>query len=77
MSDYWLVKSMNPIRQTLLGMRSKDQNSNFSEHGHIVCLFCCLTSQVNSYGHFLGKFEQAVNLYFVHILSLVTDNNPS
>ena len=41
-------------------------------------------SQVNSYGHggavsspnhtFL---EQAVNQYFVHILSLVTDNNPS
>ena len=25
----------------------------------------------------LGKLEQAVNLYFVHILSLVTDNNPS
>ena len=54
----------------------------------IVCLFCCFTSQVNSYGHcgtvsspnhtfFLGKLEQAVNQYFVHILSLVTDNNPS
>ena len=26
---------------------------------------------------FLGKHEQAVNQYFVHILSLVTDNNPS
>ena len=37
-----------------------------------VCLFCCFTSQVNSYGHggtvnspnhtfFLGKLEQAVN----------------
>ena len=25
----------------------------------------------------LGKLEQAVNQYFVHILSLVTDNNPS
>ena len=41
--------------------------------------------QVNSYGHvmspkhtfFLNKLEQAVNKYFVHILSLVTDNNPS
>ena len=53
-----------------------------------VCLFCCFTSQVNSYGHggtvsspnhtfFLGKLEQAVNQYFVYILSLVTDNNPS
>ena len=26
---------------------------------------------------FLGKLEQAVKQYFVHILSLVTDNNPS
>ena len=37
-----------------------------------VCLFCCFTSQINSYGHcgtvsspnhtfFLGKLEQAVN----------------
>ena len=25
----------------------------------------------------LGKLERAVNLYFVHMLSLVTDNNPS
>ena len=47
-----------------------------------------LYGPVNSYGHvravsspnhifFLGKLEQAVNQYFVHILSLVTDNNPS
>ena len=55
-----------------------------------VCLFlfCCFTPQVNSYGHggtvsspkytfFLGKLEQAVNQNFVHILSLVSDNNPS
>ena len=26
---------------------------------------------------FLGKLEQAVNHYFLHILSLVTNNNPS
>ena len=26
---------------------------------------------------FLGKLEHAVNQYFVHILSLLTDNNPS
>ena len=42
----------------------------------------------NSYGHrgrsvhlttlfFLGKLEQAVNQYFVHILLLVTENSPS
>ena len=59
-----------------------------SEDPDFVCLFCCFTSQVDSYGHegmvsspnltfFLGKLEQAVNQYLVHILSLVTDNNPS
>ena len=26
---------------------------------------------------FLGRLEQAVNQKFVHIISLVTDNNPS
>ena len=26
---------------------------------------------------YLGKLEQAVNLYFVYLFSLVTDNNPS
>ena len=26
---------------------------------------------------YLGKLEQAVNLYFVQIRSLVTNNNPS
>ena len=26
---------------------------------------------------FLGKLEQAVNQFFVHVLSLATDNNPS
>ena len=42
----------------------------------------------NSYGHvqmvsspnntfFLGKLDQVVNQNFVHLLSLVTDNNPS
>ena len=52
------------------------------------CLFCSFTSQVNSYGQggmvsspnhtfFLGKLEQAVNQYFLQILSLVTDNNRS
>ena len=26
---------------------------------------------------FLGKLDQAVNQYFMHLLLLVTDNNPS
>ena len=49
--------------------------------------FFGFTSQVNSCGHggtvsspnhtfSLGKLEQAVNQYFVHILTLVTDNKP-
>ena len=51
-----------------------------------VCLFCCFTSQAMAMAgrsvhlttlFFLGKLEQAVNQYFVHIISLVTDNNPS
>ena len=43
---------------------------------------------VNSYGHFgmvsspnhtlfLGKLEQAVKQYVLHLLLLLTDNNPS
>ena len=55
----------------------------------IVCLFgLVLNVPVNSYGHvgmvssrnhtfFSGKLDLAVNQYFVHILLLVTDNNPS
>ena len=53
----------------------------------VACLFCCFTSQatakvmagrsVQLTTFFLGKLEQAVNQYFVHILSFVTDNNPS
>ena len=52
-----------------------------------VCLFCCFTSRQQLWSwrdgqltipyFFLGKLEQAVNHYFVHILSFVTDNNPS
>ena len=34
-------------------------------------LSVCLTTL------FLGKLEQVVNQYFMHILSFVTDNNPS
>ena len=38
-----------------------------------------MVGAVSSPNHtfFLGKLEQAVNQYLVHILSLVTDNNPS
>ena len=41
--------------------------------------FCCFMSQDNRYslGGFLGKLEQANNQYFVHILSLINENNPS
>ena len=50
-----------------------------------VCFVACFTSHVKSYGHcgvvsspnhtfLLGKLDQAVNQYFVEILSLVTDS---
>ena len=62
--------------------------SNKGKQSCFVCLFCCFTPQVNRYGHggtvsspnhtfFLGKLEQTVNQFFLHILSLVTDNNLS
>ena len=86
----WLLKSFNSLRIiacnkvhviNVLSITIRTPKG-------FVCLFCCFTSQVNSYGHagmvsshkhtfFLGKLEQTVNQYFVHILSLVTDNNPS
>ena len=55
----------------------------------IVCLFVLLLyipsqqlwslwdGQFTLPHFFLGKLEQEVNQYFVHILLLVTDNNPS
>ena len=65
----------------------KERNVLFVQ-SFLFCFVCCFMSQVNSYGHggtvsspnhtfFLGKLEQAVNQYFEHIHSLVTDNNPS
>ena len=38
-------------------------------------LLCYISSANHTF--FLGKLDQAVNQYFVHILSLVTNNNPS
>ena len=75
---------------TFLHQKSAPSCDNESIYVWFVCfcLFCCFTSQGNCYGHggtvsspnhtlFLGKLEQAVNQYFMHILWLVTDNNPS
>ena len=55
-----------------------------------VCLFVCFVAlrpkstdmvMAGRSSHlitlFLGKLEQAVKQYFVHILSLVADNHPS
>ena len=57
---------------------------------YIICLFVCFVAlrpkstamviagwSVHLTTLFPGKLEQAVNQYFVHIFSLVTDNNPS
>ena len=67
--------------------------SNWWTHAYITwqsfCLFVLLLyalsqqlwswqdDQFTYHTFFLGKLEQAVNQYYVHILSLVTDNNPS
>ena len=69
----------------------KDRFSRVEAHmitDHSLFVGLMLYLPVNRYGHvgtvsspnntfFLGNLEQAVNQYFVHILSLVTDNNPS
>ena len=63
-------------------------NNNNNYYRLFVCLFLLLyvpsqqlwslrDGQLPNHTFFLGKLEQAVNQYFVHILSLVTDNNPS
>ena len=59
-----------------------------ADSSFIVCLFVCFVAlrpkstamviaarSVHLPHFFLGKLEEAVNQYFVHILSLVTDNN--
>ena len=60
-----------------------------NKHFDLFCLFeVRFYVPVNSYGQVemvsspnhtfsLGKLDLSVNQYFVHILSLVTDNNPS
>ena len=60
-----------------------------TKHFELFCLFGVrFYVPVNSYGQleivsspnhtfFLGKLDLSVNQYFVHILSFVTDNNPS
>ena len=40
-------------------------------------LWSCRDGKFTYYTFFLSKLQQAVNKYFVHILLLVTDNNPS
>ena len=60
----------------------------FSLHTLNLSPVWCWTSQSTEYVHvgmvsspyhafFLGKLDLAVNQYFVHILSFITDNNPS
>ena len=80
------------LKSTWKTLKGLEKSLNFYHLQEEICWlvgwFCCFTSQVNSYGHcgtvsspnhtfFLGRLEQAVNQLFVHILSLVTDNNPS
>ena len=85
--QYCLSWSKNSLWSKGLKNNCPESAIYIAQKSSLICLFCCITSQVNSYGHggtvssynhfFLGKLEQAINQYFVHILSLVTDNNPS
>ena len=78
-----------PIITSLFSTIISDNTIDEGLDGVFVCLFVLLlyvpSQQLWSWrdgqftypNFFLGKLEQAVNQYFVHILSLVTDNNPS
>ena len=60
----------------------------FQSANYFVCLLCCFTSEVNSYGHggtvsslkhtfSWASLNNQFYQYFVRILSLVIQNNPS
>ena len=67
------------------------KNCAMAPHDLFVCMFVCFVAlrpestamvmagrSVHPTTFFLCRLEQAINLqYFVHILSLVTDNSPS
>ena len=69
------------------------KNNDSADEKMLITTYCIwlgliLYVPVNSYGHvgmvsslnhtfFLSKLDLTVNQYFVHILLLVTDNNPS
>ena len=66
----------------------KIRRSQVTDYAALIKVFvCCFTSQLTAMvmsGRsvhlttlFLGRLEQAVNQYFMHILLLVTDNIPS
>ena len=59
----------------------EQQTHMFTDLG-LICLcpsqelWSCQSIHITTLS-FLGKLDEAVNQYFVHILSLVTDNNAS
>ena len=83
----WVQTVCKEYKQTTLA--AKGVFNHAFQLGQMSCLFVLLlyvpSQQLWSWRDgqftlprfFLGKLEQAVNQYFVHILSLVTDNNPS
>ena len=72
-----------PVHQVSIFVKAvADSIVFFDKHNFVLFLFVSLrpksTAMVMAVTHvFLDKLEQAVNQNFVHILSLVTDNNPS
>ena len=77
----------SPGRQHARGHIFLASHPGVLRNDHLFVLFCCFTSQVNSYGHggtvsspydtfSWASLNKQLTSTFVHILSLVTDNNP-
>ena len=79
---------MPPVHQVSIFVKAvADSIVFFDKHNFVLFLFVSLRPKstamvmagrsVHLTTHvFMGKLDQAVNQNFVHILSLVTDNNP-
>ena len=82
------LQSYQQMTKVTASMESvKTEMSPITTTSNVFSLVYCFTSlstamvmagrSVHLTAFFLGKLEQAVNQYFLHILLLVTDNNPS
>ena len=86
--DVAQVKNLSSLASLEMAVYSCNPTRWLCMHVYLFLFVLLLYVPVKSYGHVgtvsslnlsivLGKHEQAVNQYFLHILLLVTDNNPS